>query len=128
MKYPLILIYFIALCFGANAQTSTKQAKPIAKDINVAEFNRMIKEKPGQIIDVRTKSEVAKGAIPNSVPMDIFEDNFEASLNKLDKTKPVYVYCASGGRSSEAMEMMQKKGFSEVYNLDGGYTAWKKAK
>ncbi len=128
MKFHLILIYFIALCAAASAQTSAKQANPIAKEINVAEFNRMIIERPGQIIDVRTKSEVAKGAIPNSDNMDIFEDNFEASLNKLDKSKPVYVYCAVGGRSSEAMELMHKKGFSEVYNLDGGYTAWKKAK
>lgn len=128
MKFYSILLICIAVSTAMFAQSSTRQIKPIAKDISVAEFNRLIKEKPGQLIDVRTKSEVAKGAIPNSVNLDIFEDSFEASIDKLDKSKPVYVYCASGGRSGEAMEMMQKKGFTEVYNLDGGYTAWKKAK
>lgn len=85
-----------------------------------------MKEKPGAILDVRTKGEVAKGAIPNSIHNDIFEDDFETKIDKMDKSKPVYVYCASGGRSGEAMEMMHKKGFKEVYNLVGGYTDWKK--
>ncbi|MDQ3049722.1 MAG: rhodanese-like domain-containing protein [Bacteroidota bacterium] len=120
MKIQLIgLMMMVTLWVSA-------QTKQVAKEVEAKEFIALMKAKPGLVLDVRTKNEVAKGAIPNSVNYDIFEDNFEAEINKLDKSKPVYVYCASGGRSGEAMEMMKKNGFLEVYNLDGGYGTWKK--
>ncbi len=127
MKSSFIAMLLFAFTLNVSAQNSTKQTVPIAKNVQTKEFDRLVKEKPGLLLDVRTKGEVAKGAIPNSVNLDIFADNFETEIDKIDKSKPVYVYCASGGRSGEAMEMMKKKGFKEVYNLEGGYTAWKKA-
>jgi rhodanese-related sulfurtransferase len=117
------LILFLS-SFTLAQQTNTSAT--IAKDVDVKEFNRLMKEKPGLLLDVRTQGEVDKGAIKGHTHIDFFADNFEAQIDKLDKTKPVYVYCASGGRSGETMEMMHKKGFREVYNLDGGYNAWKK--
>lgn len=127
MKHSLIILFIAAFSFTAYAQPTTRQEGQIAKDITVLEFSRLIKSNPGQLIDVRTPAEVSKGAIEGSTNMNLFDDNFEAQIDKLDKTKPVYVYCASGGRSGEAMEMMHKKGFKEVYNLEGGYNAWIKA-
>ena len=125
---PIITILFLFVyTFSACGQKTPAQNGQIAKDVDVAEFAKLIKSKPGQLLDVRTKGEVAKGAIAGSQNIDLFDENFEAKIDKLDKSKPVYVYCASGGRSGEAMELMQKKGFKEVYNLDGGYNAWKKA-
>ncbi len=126
MKLSLVTLLFLAYTFTACSQPTTRPGQ-MATNISVLEFNRLIKSKPGQLIDVRTPSEVAKGAIEGSTNMNLFDDNFEAQIDKLDKNKPVYVYCASGGRSGEAMELMEKKGFKEVYNLEGGYTAWKKA-
>ena len=64
-----------------------------------------------------------EGAIMNN----IYEDDFEKQLEKLDKEKPVAVYCKVGGRSGQAMGKMNKLGFKEVYNLDGGMDAWKSA-
>ncbi len=127
MKLPIITLIILTFTLNVSAQTTTNQSKTIAKDVDVSEFTKRMNEKPGLILDVRTKGEVAKGVIPNSVNLDIFADNFEAEIDKLNKSKPVYVYCASGGRSGEAMEIMHKKGFKEVYNLEGGYSAWKKS-
>jgi thioredoxin len=45
----------------------------------------------------------------------------------MQKDKPIYVYCRSGGRSSQAAKTMSKNGFSKVYNLLGGIGAWNKA-
>jgi phage shock protein E len=98
----------------------------VAKNVNAAEFAKLIASKAGIILDVRTAPEVKKGAIANSVNIDFFADDFAAQISKLDKNKPVYVYCASGGRSGEAMEMMSKLGFKTIYNLEGGYSAWLK--
>jgi rhodanese-related sulfurtransferase len=56
--------------------------------------------------------------------MDYHASDFTDQVSKLDQTKPICVYCASGGRSRGAMEKMKSLGFSEVYNLMGGFRAW----
>jgi rhodanese-related sulfurtransferase len=45
---------------------------------------------------------------------------------KLDKKKPVAVYCRSGMRSANAANILKEMGFKKIYNLDGGYLAWTK--
>lgn len=116
LAVALILLPLIA-CGQADQTGST------AKDVNVKEFAELI-QGDGIILDVRTPEEHAEGAIPGAVNLDFQGADFAQQLEGLDKAKPVYVYCAKGGRSSKAMAMMQEKGFSAVYNLDGGYTAW----
>ena len=80
-----------------------------------------------QILDVRTPEEWAEGIIEGATMMNFYDDDFEAQLEKLDKEKSVAVYCRSGGRSGNAMDMMAKNGFKVVYNLEGGTTAWEAA-
>jgi thioredoxin 1 len=46
-------------------------------------------------------------------------------VKALDKTKPVYLYCLSGGRSKQAANYLAKQGFAKVYNLEGGIMEWK---
>jgi rhodanese-related sulfurtransferase len=78
-----------------------------------------------QIIDVRTAEEVAEGYIPNMIHLDIYGgQEFMASLESLDKARPYFVYCKSGGRSAQACDIMQALGFSETYNLLGGFSSW----
>jgi hypothetical protein len=85
-----------------------------------------MKDPSAQIVDVRTSKEVAQGKIQGSVNIDYFSPTFVASaLNKLDKTKPVLVYCAAGGRSASAAKDLKKAGFKKVYDLEGGYDSWK---
>jgi phage shock protein E len=115
----LLLLLTPILTFGQKTQ--------VARDLNVKEFQKQMTAHPGILLDVRTAGEVKKGAIPNAVNIDIFDDEFETKIETLDKSKPVYIYCAVGGRSAEAMDMMKKKGFIELYNLSGGYSAWQKA-
>ncbi len=125
MKTGLTGLLVLCISFAISAQ-QVKSSDPIAKNVNAKEFSLLMKEKPGLLLDVRTQGEIDKGAISGYKHLDFFADNFSSELDKFDKSKPVYVYCASGGRSGEAMEMMQKKGFKEVYNLEGGYNSWKK--
>lgn len=87
-------------------------------------FSEQMKKESGILIDVRTASEYKKGYIEGAVLMDIFNDNFDAELAKLDKTKTYYVYCAKGGRSEECTEKMKALKFNRVYDLDGGFSKW----
>lgn len=59
--------------------------------------------------------------------IDWFSDEFKAQVEKLDKNAPVRLYCAAGGRSEEAREMLRGMGFRDVLDLDGGIGAWKKS-
>ncbi len=99
----------------------------VFKVISAAEFGDKITTQPGVILDVRTPGEYKKGFIKNARLLDIFGDNFDAELNKLDRNATYYVYCASGGRSAECAEKMQTLGFKKVYDLDGGMGAWRNA-
>lgn len=99
----------------------------VFKVISAAEFGDKIAKQPGVILDVRTPGEYKKGFIKDARLLDIFSDNFDAELNKLDRNATYYVYCASGGRSAECAEKMQTLGFKKVYDLDGGMGAWRNA-
>jgi rhodanese-related sulfurtransferase len=78
-----------------------------------------------QLVDVRTPEEVAEGTIAGAINFDFRADGFEEKLDVLDKSKPVYVFCRSGGRSANAASIMKEMGFTRIYDLDGGITAWK---
>lgn len=80
-----------------------------------------------QLVDVRTPQEWSTGHIAGAVHIDWFRDDFKAEVAKLDKTRPVRLYCAAGGRSEEAGELLREMGFTDVRDLDGGVAAWKKA-
>lgn len=77
-------------------------------------------------LDVRTQEEVNAGAIPGSIHIDIYADDFDTRVAELDKEKNYMVYCKSGGRSSKAVKKMKKMGFYSAFNMSGGYTKWKK--
>jgi len=74
------------------------------------------------LLDVRQPGEYESGHIPGAklVPLPDLNDR----LGEIDAGKPTIVYCASGGRSRVASQMLVGKGFDEVYNLSGGFKAW----
>ena len=77
------------------------------------------------VLDVRTKTEVAEGIIPNAINIDIYQgQDFVFDLEELDKDKNYYVYCRSGNRSAQACAIMNQLGFENAYNLMGGITEW----
>lgn len=132
MKYfPISAAFFAVLilsfsCGNSNPQDGAKtKAQTIAIDIDVATFDKMIVEKPGAILDVRTQDEYNRGFIDGSTLIDWYSDDFNQEVEQLDKNKPVYVYCHVGGRSKSAMKRLNSLGFTEVYNLNGGIVAWR---
>lgn len=80
------------------------------------------------IVDVRTPEEFANGALPKAVNISVTSLDFPFEINKLDKEKPVMIYCKAGSRSARAAVTMKALGFDTIYELEGGYTAWQVAK
>ena len=74
------------------------------------------------ILDVRQPGEYAEGHIPGArlIPLPQLSDRLE----EIPKDSTTLVYCAIGGRSRVAAQMLSGKGFSEILNLTGGFKAW----
>ena len=97
-------------------------------NLTATEFAEKMKLLPAaNIVDVRTPEEYEKGHIANAVNIDWNGDNFEQKISSLDKSKPVFVYCLSGGRSAMAAEVMRSKGFKQVFEMRGGFMKWRAA-
>lgn len=99
-----------------------------AEVVTIEKGEELIAEKV-QLLDVRTEEEWNEGHLKGAVRADVTEKDFETAVKKVtDPTKPVLVYCRSGGRSARAAKQLEKLGYKVVYDLKGGITAWKKAK
>lgn len=98
------------------------------KNISPQEFHEMITKDPNlQVVDVRTPQEFAAGHIKGARNVDFRSPDFEKNIVKaVKKRKTVLVYCRSGKRSLNAMNLMVKNGFKDVYNMEGGILAWEK--
>lgn len=121
MKKIVFLLLLVVITISCQSQTNSK-----IKVLPVAEFKQEISKENVQLIDVRTPSEFNQGAIPNAKNMNVNDSSFEEQILKLDKSKPVYVYCRSGARSQNAAHKMVELGFVEVIDLAGGYLNWSK--
>jgi hydroxyacylglutathione hydrolase len=76
-------------------------------------------------LDVRTPGERQDGYIPGSTY--IFLPELEKKAERLDKARPVAVYCDSGYRASLAASLLVRMGFKDVRNVPGSWKAWKAA-
>ena len=93
----------------------------------VADFEEKVNTTKNKIIlDVRTPQEYNNGHLKKVKLINYYDADLLEELKKLDKDKTVFVYCASGMRSLRAAKKLAKLGFSEVYEMKGGYNAWKR--
>ena len=95
-------------------------------DLTQEEWIEQMKgDKDAFILDVRTPEEVEDGYIPNSTNIDIYlGQEFINEIEKLDKNKNYYIYCRSGNRSAQACSILNSLGFTNAYNLEGGFNEW----
>jgi rhodanese-related sulfurtransferase len=104
------------------AHTGVGQEESITKNIGPNDFKEGIaKQKNAILLDVRTPQELEQGYLEGAININFSSPDFTNQLDRLDKAKPVYVYCRSGRRSASAMSTLEGLGFSEVYNLQGGF-------
>lgn len=81
-----------------------------------------------QVLDVRSDAEFSGGALPDAIQISFGDAEFEQKVGRLDKTKPVLVYCAGGFRSRKAAAVMKVQGFTNIQHLHRGYHSWQMAR
>ena len=120
MKKIVVLVALISI-----ATSCTSQHKPDIKIISMETLKADAVGKDVQLIDVRTPKEYEAGHIDDAINIDFLSgEHFTNEVNKLDKTKPVYIYCQMGGRSKKASEKLKNLGFTTIFDYGGGYGEW----
>jgi len=114
-----VLAFGLVSC--SNGQEKTTAPAGEHHIISVEDFHK--RPDGVQLVDVRTPGEWSGGIIAGALLYDISAPDFEKKIASLDRNKPVYVYCAVGGRSGNASEQIKKMGY-KVYDLKGGMGAW----
>ena len=113
----IVVTFLLVSCQGQTSKSvQTIDSKAYAEKLTTT-------ENP-QLIDVRTPREYEVEHLEKSTNIDWNGNDFTAKVEKLDKSKPVFVYCKVGGRSSQAANKLASLGFKEIYNLDGGIMKW----
>ena len=121
-----MLIYVIVILAAIilySVYTWWKQKK-ILKTLSQEEFIEGYRK--AQLIDVREPNEFEAGHIlgARNIPMS----QLKTRLKEIRPDKPVYLYCQSGMRSGRAAQMLYKKGYRDLYQLDKGFKKKKKKK
>jgi phage shock protein E len=80
------------------------------------------------VLDVRTPEEYAAGHLPGAA--NIPHDQLAARLGELSgaRERDIVVYCRTGRRTAEALEVLVKAGFKRLFHLKGDYTRWTEEK
>ena len=121
MKLHKIIPFLLCLLFiSCNGQTK-KEVKTVKPEDFAQKINSTSQP---QILDVRTPKEFSDQHLDNAVNINWNGDDFDKKVAELDKSKPVFVYCLSGGRSSKASGKLAELGFKEIYEMEGGIVKW----
>ncbi len=131
MKYLLtsfMLVFFVTFGISQKKSISSIAAKEkLAIDVELEKAQQLIStNKELVILDVRTKGEFQQGHLPKAINIDYNSADFASKIDDLDRNKPYLVYCHAGVRSKAAFQMMQQKGFIQIYNMKGGWAEWSK--
>jgi len=101
---------------------STALAAP-PQNLSAAQARAMLEQdKSVYLLDVRTPGEYAQGHIEGSALIPI--DEIVKRLREVPRDRPILVYCAVGGRSSQVANYLGRAGFDRVYNMVGGLSGW----
>jgi rhodanese-related sulfurtransferase len=123
MKQLLTILGIAILLMATSCEEDVSKGE--VKLVTAEEMQTLLEQKDVQLVDVRTPEEYKEGYIANSQNIDFNSPTFEKDIEKLDKTKPVILYCKAGGRSLKCSQKLLDAGFIKIYDLEGGITQWK---
>ena len=104
-----------------------KRKKDNYQNIELEAFNTLRQQKGAVVIDVRNPNEIASGAVPGHIAINVSKNDFKDKVAALDPSKTYLLYCRSGMRSAKACRIMSDMGFQSLYNFKGGIIAWNAA-
>lgn len=117
----ILLFLNITLLLGISGCKAGGQ-----ESLSAEEFKAKIALPDVQLVDIRTPKEYALGYIEKSQNIDFYNPEFVQTITKLNKEKPIAIYCKSGERTKDALKALENEGFKMIYTLNGGLIMWEK--
>jgi len=128
MHKRLLMFYVLTLSLLVFQSCSNGQSASTKTNLTAGEFAEKLKlMSAAPILDVRSPEEFSNGHLANALNYNWNGADFDKQIAGLDKSKAVFVYCLSGGRSESAAAKMRSSGFKEVYEMSGGILKWRAA-
>lgn len=117
----------IAIAWLAAASVSCTAAEsPLMSPTEAYALIRMNRGNPNFVVlDVRTPEEFMTGHIQGAVNIDVNGSRFRDAVGKLDPEKTHLVYCRTGRRSAEAVQIMRDLGFTRLLRFEGDIVRWR---
>jgi rhodanese-related sulfurtransferase len=119
MKLRFLIIFLISFAVYSCKDVAANEIKVVT----VEEMNTHLQYGNVQVIDLQQEEDYNKSHLVNAANI-IYDKDFRKKLDKLDKTKPIAIYCTTGTVSPEAARILNETGFKHIYILDGGIKKW----
>ena len=100
--------------------TTKRLKRGYENDINIEKLEEM-KRQGAVVIDVRSLQEFKEGHIEGAISIPEYEIKNRAKKELPDLRQTIVVYCSTGHRSKRTQKLLEKMGYSQVYNLENGW-------
>ena len=117
MRRTLLIVFvfvFVAACSSATV---------VIDQVGAAEAHELASGS-ATVLDIRTPEEFAEGHIDGAINIDFYATDFADRIGALDRDAVYLVYCRSGNRSAQSIQVFEDLGFAEVHELEGGILTW----
>ncbi len=121
LRFTYVLFLAVTLVLSCTYGNTTSDAQLITAE----EMQTILDLEDAQLIDVRTPEEYDEYRVAHSQNIDFQSPTFDEDIAKLDKEKPVILYCKTGNRSAICAKKLKAAGFKKIYDLKGGISKWK---
>ncbi|WP_423678974.1 rhodanese-like domain-containing protein [Undibacterium sp. WLHG33] len=125
MKFILDNIFLIGIALISGGALLLPLLQRRGAKVSQLQATQYINQGKTLILDVRSADEFATGHLPNAKNIPLPEINNRLKEIEKSKNAVVITVCATGVRSSNAVSVLNKAGFAQVFSLEGGTEAWK---
>lgn len=127
MKFFIDNILLLAIVLVSGGALLWPVLTQRGKRVSPLEATQLINRGKALILDVRDSTEYAAGHLTDAKNIPLADLAGRVGELEKFKAKSVIVVCQSGARAATAAGLLQKAGFADIVNLDGGVAAWKSA-
>ena len=125
MKFILDNIFLIGIALISGGALLLPLLQRRGAKVSQLQATQYMNQGKTLILDVRSADEFATGHLPNAKNIPLAEINNRLKEIEKSKNAVVITVCATGVRSSNAVSVLNKAGFAQVFSLEGGTEAWK---
>lgn len=110
-----------------SLQSCFKEKAGVINLVTPEEAAVLIESDQVKIIDVRAELDFDKKHLKNAVNIEVENDDLNSVLDQMKKDEPLLVYCNKGGQSERCAQILKEKGFTLIYDMDGGIAKWEES-